>query len=193
MPLGALIDEALPKLASKLTAPAAKVKESVIEFFQARLHHMLVQEGYSADLVEAALSAGIDDLTDALARTKALAAFKARPDFESLATAFKRVANIIKEPEPTPVDPKLLENPAEQALFAALRDTEGMAVDALARADYKAVLESMSQLRSFVDTFFDSVLVMDKDEAVRRNRLALLTRINGMFSRIADFRKIQTG
>ena len=105
---------------------------------------------------------------------------------------FKRVANIIKEPETTPVDSELLENPAEQALFAALRDAEGMAEDALARADYKAVLDSMSQLRGFVDNFFDSVLVMDKNEQVRRNRLALLTRIRDLFSGVADFRKIQT-
>mgnify|MGYP000849585869 FL=1 len=55
-----------------------------------------------------------------------------------------------------------------------------------------AALESMSRLKGFIDAFFDSVLVMDKDEAVRRNRLALLTRIRNLFSGVADFRKIQT-
>jgi glycyl-tRNA synthetase beta chain len=51
----------------------------------------------------------------------------------------------------------------------------------------------MARLKGFIDAFFDSVLVMDRDEAVRRNRLALLTRIHDLFTRVADFRKIQTG
>ncbi len=57
----------------------------------------------------------------------------------------------------------------------------------------RAALEAISQLRGLIDSFFDSVMVMDKDEAIRRNRLALLTRIHELFSRIADFKKIQTG
>lgn len=191
--LSGMIDQALPLLSTKLTAPAEKVKEAVLEFFQGRLLHTLVsQEGYSADVVEASLAVGIDDLVDAVARTKALAAFKSRPDFESLAAAFKRVVNIIKEPEEAPVDPSLLQNAEEQALFSSLRDTEGVVAGCLAGADYAAALESMSRLKGFIDAFFDSVLVMDKDEAVRRNRLALLTRIRNLFSGVADFRKIQT-
>jgi len=61
-----------------------------------------------------------------------------------------------------------------------------------AKSDYAGALETMAQLKGVIDGFFDSVLVMDKDESVRRNRLALLTRIQALFSRIADFRKIQT-
>lgn len=191
--LSGMIDQALPLLSSKLTAPPEKVKEAVLEFFQGRLLHTLVsQEGYSADVVEASLAVGIDDLVDAVARTSALAAFKSRPDFESLAAAFKRVVNIIKESEEAPVDPSLLQSAEEQALFSSLRDTEGVVAGCLAGADYAAALESMSRLKGFIDAFFDSVLVMDKDEAVRRNRLALLTRIRNLFSGVADFRKIQT-
>lgn len=191
--LSGMIDQALPLLSSKLTSPAEEVKKAVLEFFQGRLHHYLVsQEGFSSDVVEASLAVGIDDLVDAVARTRALAAFKLRPDFESLAVAFKRVVNIIKEPETIPVAPELLQNAEEQALFANLWDTEGVVSGCLANADYDAALESMSRLKGFIDAFFDSVLVMDKDEAVRRNRLALLTRIRNLFSGVADFRKIQT-
>ncbi len=191
--LSNLIEQSLPLLSSKLAVPAETVKNDVLEFFRGRLLHYLVsQEGYGADLVEAALAAGIDDPVDAVVRAKALVAFKARPDFESLAAAFKRVANIIKEPEPEPVDPGLLQTAPEQALFAALNDTEGIVVDCLAGSDYDSALEAMSRLRSFIDAFFDSVLVMDKDAGIRRNRLALLTRIRDLFSGVADFRKIQT-
>jgi len=189
-----LINEAVPPLESKMTEPQETVKEGVVEFFRGRLHHFLVsQEGFSPDVVEASLAAGIEDLVDAVRRTRALAVFKARPDFESLATAFKRVVNIIKEPETTPVQPELLQNAAEQALFAAFKDAEGVVEGCLAQSDYSAALEAMARLKEFIDGFFDSVLVMDKVEGVRRNRLGLLTRIRDLFARVADFRKIQTG
>ncbi len=188
------IDQALPLLASKMTEPRDVVKRGVLEFFHGRLHHYLVsQYGYSADVVDASLAVGIDDLVGAVARTSALAAFKARPDFESLAVAFKRVVNIIKEPERTPVNGDLFAGAAEQALFMNLSDTEGVVGQCLANGDYDGALEAMARLKGFIDSFFDSVLVMDKDDAVRRNRLALLTRIQDLFTKVADFRKIQTG
>lgn len=191
--LSDLIDQALPLLSSRLTTSGELVKDAVMDFFRGRLQHQLVgQEGYSPDIVDASLAVGIDDLVDAVTRTRTLSSFRARPDFEGLATTIKRVANIIKEPEAAPVDEALLGTSAEQALFMVLRDTEGVVDGCLAHADYDAALEAMSRLKGFVDSFFDSVLVMDKDEALRRNRLALLTRIRDLFAKIADFRKIQT-
>lgn len=188
------IDQALPLLASRMTEPADTVKRGVLEFFHGRLHHYLVsQYGYSGDVVDASLAVGIDDLVGAVARTKAVAAFKARPDFETLAVAFKRVVNIIKEPETAAVQPDLFAGAAEQALFMNLSDTEGLVEQCLARGDTDGALEAMARLKGFIDAFFDSVLVMDKDDAVRRNRLALLTRIHDLFTKVADFRKIQTG
>ncbi len=62
----------------------------------------------------------------------------------------------------------------------------------LAGADYPGALEAMAQMKPMIDSFFDSVLVMDPDELVKRNRLALLTRTRAFFDRMADFRKIQT-
>ncbi len=188
------IDQALPLLASKMTEPAETVKRGVLDFFEGRLHHYLVSHyGYSGDVVDASLAVGVDDLVEAVARTKALAAFKARPDFETLAAAFKRVVNIIKEPETVAVEPELFAGAAEEALFLNLRDTEVLVGQHLAGGDTDGALEAMARLKGFIDAFFDSVLVMDKDDAVRRNRLALLTRIRDLFMRVADFRKIQTG
>jgi glycyl-tRNA synthetase beta chain len=188
-----MVDKALPLLAARLRESADKVRDSVLDFFQGRLQHLLVsQEGFGPDLVEASLSTGIDDIVEAVSRTKALAAFRSRPDFDELATTIKRVANIIKDPEISPVDDALLTTAAEQALYMALRDVEGIVKECLARSDYEAALESMAGLKGFVDSFFDSVLVMDKDENLRRNRLGLLTRIRDLFGQVADFRKIQT-
>lgn len=191
--LGDLVERALDLLSSRLIQPAENVKREITDFFQGRLHHFLVsQEGFSPDIIDASLSAGINDLVEAVDRTRALAKFTARPDFNSLAAAVKRVANIIKEPETAPVDPALFQIAAEGTLYEALRATESAVGELLANSKYAEALESMGRLKGPIDGFFDSVLVMDKDEAIRRNRLALLTRIHGLFSRIADFRKIQT-
>jgi len=188
-----LIDQALPLQQPQMTEPADTVKKGVMEFFKGRLQHWLSsQEGYPADVVDAALAMDVDDLVDAVARTKALAAFKNRSDFDSLAAAFKRVVNIIKEREEQPIDVQLLSSSAEQQLFAELRNTQGVVQDCVQRSDYDAALAAMAKLKAPIDAFFDSVLVMDKDDAIRRNRLALLTHIHDLFSRVGDFRKIQT-
>lgn len=192
--LTSLVDQALQQLAGKLTEPQETVKRGVVDFFLGRLSHYLIsQDGYGADVVEAALSPGIDDLVDAVARTRSLVSFKARPEFDSLANTVKRVANILKEPEATPVNPELFQIDAERSLYTALKDAEKRVAGCLSRSDYEGALEGALQLRAYIDGFFDSVLVMDKDDAIRRNRLALLTGVNGLFSNLADFRKIQTG
>jgi len=191
--LGEIIDRALVLLSKKLSQPAENVKQDILGFFEGRLHNYLASgEGFSPDVIDAALSAGIDDLLDAVARTKALADFTARPDFGAIATAFKRVANIIKEPETAPVDESLFKSTAEQLLLKGLVETESAAGACLSQSDFAGALESTAQLKPLIDSFFDSVLVMDKDDSVRRNRLALLTRIRVLFSRVADFSKIQT-
>ncbi len=189
-----LIDQALPLLRSKMTEPAETVKKGVLDFFRGRLHHHLVtQEGYASDIVEAALASGIAYPVDAVLRVKALADFTRRDDFEALTLAFKRVGNIIKEGEPEPVRPELLKLPAEQELYEAYGRVQADVLEKISRGDYAAALESLTALRSPIDTFFEAVLVMDPDPAVRRNRLALLTAVHELFNGIADFRKIQTG
>ena len=192
--LSDLLDKALSLLAPKLTQPAENVKRDITAFFEGRLQNFLASSGenFRPDVIDAALAAGIDDLLEAVERTKALARFTLRPDFSALAAAFKRVSNIIKTPETAPVDPSLFKSPAEGALFEGLLKAEQGASAMLAGVDFAGALEAMAQLKPPIDSFFDSVLVMDPDESVKRNRLALLTRTRAFFDRMADFRKIQT-
>ena len=191
--LGDMIDQALQLLTGKMTEPRDTVKLGVLEFFRNRLHYQLVnQDGFSGDVVEAALDVGIDDLVEAVKRTKAVAHFQARPDFDSLAAAVKRVANIIKEEETVALDSGLLKTEAERNLYERLQQTEHEVTGHIQKSDYDGALSAMASLKPAIDTFFDSVLVMDPDEKVRRNRLALLTRTRDVFARVADFRKIQT-
>ncbi len=191
--LADLIDRAIPLLGGKMTEPRQAVRDGVLEFFKGRLqHHLVSQDGFPADIVEAVLATGFDDMVDVVARARALAAFRRRPDFESLAVAFKRVANIVKEPEAAPVTADLFREEAERTLHDRFLTAEDAVRSSLAAANYDAALEAMAQLRESIDRFFDAVLVMDKDENIRRNRLALLSRISELFSHVADFRKVQT-
>jgi glycyl-tRNA synthetase beta chain len=191
--LGDLIDQALQQLATKMTEPADTVKQGVLEFFRNRLLHQLSsQEGFSGDVVEAALDVGIDNLVEAVKRTKAVALFKTRPDFDSLAAAFKRVVNIIKEEETATLDPECFTTDAERTLYQRLQETQRDVAALIEKSDFNGALSSMAGLKGAIDSFFESVLVMDSDDKVRHNRLALLTQTRDLFACVADFRKIQT-
>jgi glycyl-tRNA synthetase beta chain len=191
--LGDLIDQALQQLATKMTEPADKVKQGVLEFFRNRLFHQLSsQEGFSPDVVEAAMDVGIDNLVEAVKRTRAVALFKTRPDFDSLAAAFKRVVNIIKEEETATLDPECFTTDAERTLYQRLQETQQDVAALIEKSDFNGALSSMAGLKGAIDTFFESVLVMDSDDKVRHNRLALLTRTRDLLACVADFRKIQT-
>ena len=141
-------------------------------------------------MVDAVLSASFADVADALARVKALAELKGREDFEPLAVAFKRVVNIIKGGVDTPVAPALFASPCEGALFEATGQAAGQVAQAVAAGDYAAALRAVASLRGAVDGFFEGVMVMADEEAVRVNRLALLTGVARLFEGIADFSRI---
>lgn len=185
-----LVGRSLALLAPKLTRPAAEVQAEVVEFIRLRLVNMLATQGYPQDVVEAVLSAGFDDVLDALERVRALAELKGREDFEPLAVAFKRVGNIIKGGVDQAVDAGLFEAPCEGALWNALQQVQGTVLAATAAGRYGEALQAIAGLRAPVDAFFDGVMVMAKDDAVRNNRLALLTGVAALFQGIADFSRI---
>jgi glycyl-tRNA synthetase beta chain len=177
----------------KLAADRAAVATQVLEFLRGRMK-ALWGEAYDADLVEAVLSAGFDDVVDAKRRLEALAEVKTRPDFAPLAVAFKRVANIQEKAGgagAATVDAALLTDEAEKQLHAALEQVEREVGARRAARDYPAVLRNVATLEPVVARFFDDVMVMADDAAVRANRLGLMRRVGALFADVADFRKIQ--
>ncbi|MBX5484735.1 MAG: glycine--tRNA ligase subunit beta [Myxococcaceae bacterium] len=197
--LVAAIDRALellePKLADqKRKANEPPVRDQVLEFFRGRLKVMWAEE-HRPDVVEAVLSAGFDDLVAAHLRLKALSAIVGQADFAPLAVAFKRVVNIVEKQGRDigagAPDPGRFQDDAEKALFEAYTQAKGK-VDALVKADdYAGALREITALKPAVDRFFDRVMVMAEDRALRENRVRLLMQIGGLFGRIADFSKIQ--
>jgi glycyl-tRNA synthetase beta chain len=187
-----LIEEALQALGSKLTRPAAEVQADVLAFFKGRLENLLTQGGFQVDLVTAALEAGFEDVVDARARLEALTAARVSGILAPLTESFRRVANILKGAGSVggPVDPALLVESAEKDLWRAFEEVRE-AMEAAARlGEYAVLLREAGKLKAVVDAFFESVLVMAEDPAVRGNRLALLSEVAGTLRRVADFTRV---
>jgi glycyl-tRNA synthetase beta chain len=192
--LAAAVERTLDALAgARLSADRAVVASQVRDFLRGRLRALWSDE-FPGDLVDAVLAAGFDDAVDARQRLEAISSIKARPDFVPLAVAFKRVANIREkagEGTGVAVDPALLRDGAETALLDDLVRVEAEVAEMRRARDYAAVLRAVASLKPAVDRFFDQVLVMADDPAVRANRLGLMKRVSDLFGDIADFRKIQ--
>ena len=191
--MGELIQAAAEPLADQLNQsdPAALAEKSW-EFLASRIENLLFAEGYRVDLVRSVLEArsGRRDVVDIRNRLDALAAISTDADFEPLTTTFKRVMNIIPDGEVPAVESRYLKEKAEQSLYAIYSERAENISNLLERKDYVAALREIAGLRPAVDRFFDDVLVMDKDETLKNNRLGLLSAIGLLFARIADFTKI---
>lgn len=190
--LNFLIDESLAALKDVLKKPAENVKKDVLEFFKGRLQNQLITQGYAYDTVDAVLSTDIDDLVSVIEKIQALQAFRQNPEFEPISVAFKRVDNILKDFREGQVDVNLLSHDAEIKLFSSLENIRLRVEKGITEKDFHTALNKLAGLRPPVDAFFDNVMVMDKDEKIRDNRLSLLSEISALFHKIADFSKIVT-
>ncbi len=167
--------------------------ENVLQFLQNRTAHLLAEEGYSKDTIAAVLEVSCEDIPQTWNRVAALEKLKAKPDFEPLAAAFKRVVNIIKKTDESlavEVEPKLFAHESEFRLLAAYESVKQRVEDDLNNERFDRALFEIGSLRGPVDAFFDGVMVMDDNIEIRRNRLTLLGFIAGLFGEFADFSKL---
>jgi glycyl-tRNA synthetase beta chain len=187
-----LIDESILLFKGVLKKPADEIKKDVLDFFQGRLQNQLISQGYAYDTVDAVLAAGIKDVVLVIEKIKALQDFRGNPEFEPISIAFKRVDNILKDFFNPQADPALFATEAEKNLYSAFNEIKKNVEGGIERNDFNFALKEIALLRPPVDAFFDGVMVMDKDEKVRSNRLSLLSEISALFHKIADFSKIVT-
>jgi glycyl-tRNA synthetase beta chain len=193
--LGRALDEALALLSPKVPrANVAEVRSELLDFFRGRLR-ALWTETVRADVVEAVLAAGFDDLRSAEARISALAKLVKTPEFLPLAESVKRAVNIVekqgKDIKGDAPEEALFEQPAERALYTEAQAARRKVSEALAKGDVERALEAASALRGPVATFFEEVRVMAEDAAVRENRVRLLRYVAEVFAPLADFGRIQ--
>lgn len=194
--LGQAIEDALGGLAGQgIAFERAEVAEQVRAFFVGRLATMARDEGAAPDTVEAVRAVGVVEPVAFLGRTEALeSARRESPElFDDLASAYTRANNLRKPELGTQVDEGLL-GQSEAALLAAVDQTGeelGRVLASPAEVDYPRAMAALARLRAPIDAFFDDVMVMDPDPALRDNRLRILNRFIEVFRNVADVGKME--
>lgn len=171
--------------------PVTELEDFVYDRFSGYLREL----GYTTLQVDAVLSKRPTGLGVVLLQLEAVKAFQALPEAESLAAANKRIANILKQAEAkgeTPADAVLDEfpDPADRALHQAVHAASEKAKPLYEKGDFTGYLKCLAVLKAPVDTFFEKVMVMDKDDRVRRIRLALLRDLREAMNRVADLSRL---
>jgi glycyl-tRNA synthetase beta chain len=186
----------LSDVVGKVDANSAN-KDQVTAFLRERLHFYLKDvRGFAYDVVSAVLAAGADDVRDAIARAEALSAARESADFSAISAAFKRIKNILRQAEEkgfalgSPNDATLA--PEAQQLADATAALAPEVAKLRQERAYDQALAQIATLRPAVDAFFDKVMVLDPDPAIRGANLGLIDEVLRGFSGIADFSEIVT-
>jgi glycyl-tRNA synthetase beta chain len=168
----------------------ADTGDKVFEFILERFRAWYLDEGISSEEFQSVFALRPSRPLDFHRRIQAVHTFAQMPEAQSLAAANKRVANILSKQDSSAVPPalseSLLQESAEKALYAAIIDKESEVAPYVKRGDYQKGLTLLAELKPTIDGFFDEVLVMAEDEAVRDNRLALLAKLQALFLNLAD-------
>ena len=186
---GALFEDAIAGVASAGAVDLAELRDFVLE----RLRSYYADQGVSSLQFDAVAAVEPATLLDFDHRLKAVQAFAKLPEAEALAAANKRIRNILKKTDeaiPAKINNTALVETAELALAGALAKAEKDTEDAIHSRDYVAVLKRLALLRAPIDEFFNGVMVMADDAALRRNRLALLKRLSDRFFAVADISQL---
>ncbi|MBI5102317.1 MAG: glycine--tRNA ligase subunit beta [Nitrospirae bacterium] len=172
-----------------------KVRERTLEnitgFMEQRVEFILSSMGYQQDLVRAMLPLSMSNpLRTVSGRIAALDKFRGEEIYPDFLLAIKRVGNIIQKTSPSEIREDLFGQDEEKALFSAYQKIKEQVTDCVASGDYPAALKTLAGLTTPVNNFFDKVLVMDKNEELKNNRLSLLSSIWSTAVLLADFSRL---
>ena len=176
------------------TLQASDSTGALFTFMMERLRAYYLEAGFDIHVFESVLARQPVQPLDFNQRIAAVATFRELPEAESLAAANKRIRNILRKaacPIPEACLTELLQEPAEQALAEALEQLEAVVQPLFAQREYTSALCKLADLQAPVDRFFDDVMVMSDNTALRDNRLALLNRLSGLFLQVADISQLQ--
>jgi glycyl-tRNA synthetase beta chain len=191
--LGQLIDWGIESVWE--TTPKAETKATLTEYMLDRFSAWYKDQGIATEVFQAVRALGVTNALDINDRVQAVNLFSGMNEAQALAAANKRVSNILAknggESVSAEINPALLTEDAEKTLAQQVAAKQTEVQPLLADAKYKEALSSLADLRDAVDAFFDNVMVMADDEAVKNNRLALLKQLQGLFIAIADISLLQ--
>ena len=190
-----MVQQASAALSDKIIAK--NVVDQVVDFMMDRLRAYYKDSGVAAEVFESVLAQRPTQPFDFDRRVRAVNHFLSLPEANSLAAANKRIANILRQADeknivvPDVIDISKLADISEQALAAQLKTMAQQVTPLFDNRDYEPALARLAGLRETVDQFFDKVMVMTDDAALRDNRLALLTQLQNLFLRVADLSRLQ--
>jgi len=188
-----LLNNAAQTFDAKVNATA--VVGAVFDYIMDRLRGYYQEAGVETDLVDAVLATRPTRPLDCDRRLQACRVFRSLPEAQSLAAANKRISNILRKSDqalPATVDEGLLADAAEKQLAERLSSVSKAVLPLLDAGDYTPALKQLAELKQPVDAFFDTVMVMVDDAALRDNRLALLSKLGKLFLRVADLSRLQS-
>lgn len=165
-------------------------RQKIIDYFKDRMKFFFAFKGYTYDSINAVVGADFDDPFDVYQRVDALTRIRKDKDFEALAISHKRIRNIINNQKRGSINEHLLQEEDERELYKAYSHVEKEVQHLVKDHQYFQALKRIASLRNKVDNFFDHVLVMSEEEALKENRVSLLASLSDLFMKIADFSEI---
>jgi glycyl-tRNA synthetase beta chain len=195
--LVALVEQAIKNYVSAEGSKISKMGDTftkVMAFLNSRYRAMYTEQGVSVDTIQAVQAINPHMPLDFDQRIRAVQTFSELSQASMLADSNKRVANILAKSEgevADSVDESLLSEPAEQALYSAVRQAQTDVTPLLEEANYTQVLQTLASLDEPLTQFFDSVMVNSEDAALKKNRLALLKQLRALFLTVADISELQ--
>ena len=172
-----------------------ELTNEIFDFIIERLRSYYADQDIGSEAFESVRTLSPSSLVDFDRRLHAVVEFAKLPEAQALAAANKRIGNILRQAGASvrgEIDTTLLESEAERELVAAVAQAESDSAPLIANSDHIGLLQRIAKLRDPVDHYFDKVMVMADDEAVRRNRLILLGRLRDLFLRVADISLLPT-
>lgn len=187
-----LINYSLEVLSEKVSFEFQDISEKVHNFILSRFKHILNEEGIPGDVFDAVT--GFDDIMSLQSAAEAIASVRDGEDFEVITTSYKRINNILKKAEWAKMnyDTSLFQSDFESDLDSAITEKENKIKEFVHKEKYKSVMEELLGFRKVVDDFFDNVMVMDKDENIKKNRLSLLNKLKSVFDVVADLSNVKS-
>lgn len=165
-----------------------KLVPQIMEFFKQRLRNLLMDQGIRYDVIDAVFAdKRNDDMVDLAVRCKALAAYVEAGNAEPLVQVSVRVSNLCKKIEKeVAISGALFKDESENKLHEVVAAVSKEIIPEIVLYDYAAVLKAGEKVIEPVNTFFDNVMVMDEDENVKNNRLAMLEEVRGIVNAVGD-------
>jgi glycyl-tRNA synthetase beta chain len=173
----------------------SKIFSKVFDFVMERLRNYYQEQGIPIDSIEAVFACRPTSPLDFDQRIKAIQAFRKLPEMANLASANKRIHNILKKADQSfssEPNPTYFKDKAERNLYDAMDSVNTTITPLLKTGDYQTALQHLASLQKVIDAFFDDVMVMVDDPKVRNNRLAFLQKVRELFLQVADVSRLQS-